>query len=49
MSGTDPGSTATYNCNDGYAVDGNSSIRTCESIGLWTLPRIYCEGIAIRY
>ncbi|XP_064398674.1 leishmanolysin-like peptidase isoform X2 [Halichondria panicea] len=43
VSGTDVGSTATYNCNDGYILNGNNSIRTCESIGRWSSPRPYCK------
>ncbi len=45
ISGTDVGSTATYNCSAGYILNRNSTI-TCDSNGEWSrILRPTCEGI----
>ena len=35
LSGTVFGSVATYNCNDGFTLEGETT-RQCESSGLWS-------------
>ncbi len=49
ISGTDIGSIATTNCSAGYILNGNISIRTCDSTGKWSFPRPYCKGIYKLY
>ena len=44
LSGTLPGSTATYTCNDGFELEG-TSVATCGSDGEWSGNRPFCSGI----
>ena len=42
-SGTTFGSTATYTCDNGYALSG-SQTRTCGADGNWTSSEPFCQG-----
>ena len=42
VSGLRQGFTATYSCNVGYDLMGDSS-RTCESTGTWTNSELVCQ------
>ena len=42
--GTALGQTATYSCNTGYSLVGDS-IRTCQSIGQWSGSAPACQGV----
>ena len=42
--GTTYGQTATYSCNTGYDLVGNST-RTCQAEGNWSGSEPTCEGI----
>ena len=45
QSGNTPGSTVSYQCDDGYELQsGASSTRTCGNNGLWTGIAPVCEG-----
>ena len=46
--GTSLGQTATYSCNTGYNLVGDST-RTCQATGEWSGSEPTCEGIAICY
>ena len=37
-------STATYSCNDGYSLEGDST-RTCLASGLWSGRSPQCTGV----
>ena len=41
--GTGFGQTATYSCNTGYNLVGNST-RTCQATGVWSGSAPSCEG-----
>ena len=43
-SGTTLGQTATYSCNTGYNLVGDST-RTCQATGQWSGSAPTCEGI----
>ena len=43
-SGTTFGQTATYSCNTGYNLVGDST-RTCQATGVWSGSAPTCEGI----
>ena len=43
VSGTDVGDTATYSCNGGYKLIGDSS-RTCRPNGRWSGQEPTCQG-----
>ena len=43
-SGTTFGQTATYSCNTGYNLVGNS-IRTCQATGNWSGGAPTCQGV----
>ena len=42
------GTTATYSCNTGYNLVGDST-RTCQATGKWSGSAPTCQGIAICY
>ena len=42
-SGTTVGQTATYSCNTGYNLVGDS-IRTCQAEGIWSGSASTCQG-----
>ena len=42
------GQTATYSCNTGYILVGDST-RTCQATGKWSGSAPTCEGIAMCY
>ena len=42
--GTTVGQTATYSCNTGYNLVGDST-RTCQAIGNWSGREPTCEGV----
>ena len=42
VTGTMSGSTATYSCDPGYMIVGDST-RTCGTDGMWTLATFSCE------
>ena len=44
--GTTMGQTATYSCNTGYILVGDST-RTCQATGNWTESAPTCEGMYI--
>ena len=44
--GTTLGQTATYSCNTGYNLVGNST-RTCQAEGNWTGSAAICQGIYV--
>ena len=46
--GTTSGQTATYSCNTGYNLVGDST-RTCQATGNWSGSAPTCQGIAICY
>ena len=46
--GLTPGSTATYSCDDGYALDGAQN-RTCQDNGTWTNQPPSCIGTVHTY
>jgi len=43
VTGTTFGSMATYSCDPGYTLDGNTS-RTCQSNGQWSSSQLSCNG-----
>ena len=45
-SGTTFGQTATYSCNTGYNLVGDST-RTCQTVGNWSGSRPTCEGMLL--
>ena len=45
-SGTTFGQTATYNCNTGYNLVGNST-RMCQATGVWSGSAPTCEGMLL--
>ena len=46
--GTTFGQTATYSCNTGYNLVGDST-HTCQATGNWSGSAPTCQGIAICY
>ena len=46
--GTTVGQTATYSCNTGYNLVGDSS-RTCQAEGVWTGSAPTCQGMLLHY
>ena len=46
-SGTTLGQTATYSCNTGYNLVGNST-RTCQSTGNWFGRAPICQGMLLK-
>ena len=44
--GTTFGQTATYSCNTGYNLMGNS-IRTCQATGVWSGSASSCQGTSM--
>ena len=46
-SGTTFGQTATYSCNTGYNLVGDS-IRTCQATGEWSGSAPTCEGMLLK-
>ena len=44
--GTTFGQTATYSCNTGYNLVGNST-RTCQATGIWSGSEPTCEGVYV--
>ena len=46
-SGTTFGQTATYSCNTGYNLTGDST-RTCQATGQWSGSAPTCEGMLVR-
>ena len=45
-SGTTFGQTATYSCNIGYNLVGDST-RTCQATGVWSGSTPTCQGVAL--
>ena len=46
-SGTTFGQTATYTCNTGYNLVGDST-RTCQTAGVWSESAPTCEGMLLK-
>ena len=46
--GTTVGQTATYSCNTGYNLVGDST-RTCQAEGDWSGNAPICEGMLLHY
>ena len=46
-SGTTFGQTATYSCNTGYNLVGDST-RTCQATGVWSGSAPTCEGMLLK-
>ena len=44
--GTTYGQTATYSCNTGYNLVGNST-RTCQATGMWSGSEPTCQGMLL--
>jgi CUB/sushi domain-containing protein len=44
LTGTTPGSTATYSCNSGYQLVGDA-VRTCQNNGQWTGREPTCDAL----
>ena len=44
--GTTFGQTATYSCNTGYTLVGDST-RTCQSTGVWSGSTPICQGVFV--
>ena len=42
--GTTFGQTATYSCDTGYTLEGNST-RTCQANGMWSGSEPTCQGV----
>ena len=47
-SGTTFGQTATYSCNTGHNLEGNST-RTCQDTGEWSGSAPTCEGMLLNW
>ena len=47
VTGTDLGQTATYSCNTGYNLVGDST-RTCQATGNWSGSAPTCEGMLLH-
>ena len=45
--GTTFGQTATYSCNTGYNLEGDST-RTCEAAGVWSGSAPTCAGMLLH-
>ena len=45
-SGTTFGQTATYSCNTGYNLVGDST-RTCQATGVWSGSAPTCQGVYV--
>ena len=45
-SGTTFGQTATYSCNTGYNLVGDST-RTCQATGVWSGSAPTCQGVLL--
>ena len=45
--GTTFGQTATYSCNTGYNLVGDST-RTCQATGVWSGSAPTCEGMLLK-
>ena len=45
--GTAMGQTATYRCNTGYNLVGEST-RTCQDTGEWSESTPVCEGVYVK-
>ena len=45
--GTTFGQTATYSCNTGYSLVGNST-RTCQASGNWSGSAPTCQGVLLK-
>ena len=46
-SGTAFGGTATYSCNTGYNLVGDST-RTCQATGVWSGSAPTCQGVLLK-
>ena len=46
LTGRTIGSKATYNCSEGFNLEGNGT-RTCQPDGMWSGNEPTCEGIII--
>ena len=46
-SGTTLGQTATYSCNTGYSLVGDST-RTCQATGNWSRSAPTCQGMLLH-
>ena len=47
VNGVTEGSTATYTCDIGYTIDGDS-VRNCGSAGVWLEPEPSCQSMHIH-
>ena len=47
LTGRTIGSEATYNCSEGFNLEGNVT-RTCQPDGMWSGNEPTCEGIIIH-
>ena len=47
IAGTTVGQTATYSCDTGYNLVGNST-RTCQATGEWSGSAPVCEGVYVK-
>lgn len=45
----DPGTTATYSCDEGFGLSGGDTVRTCQGqpIGAWSGTAPTCEGMHV--
>ena len=46
--GTIVGQTATYSCNTGYSLEGDST-RTCQTTGVWSRSAPICQGMLLSH
>lgn len=47
LTGTSPGSIATYHCNNGFVLNGDQE-RQCSETGVWSGYEPLCEGKTIQ-